>query len=204
MKLKDIKGKVIHCKTKEEATQLIETIGGQSHWIRNWEIYRERTCYRFYNDGTIAGYCNIHYYRDENGYEITEFSDLIIPEETESPLTATEVLTWLKEHYMGGTYSEVFGEDYILIDLLGDLSADEIVKRISDYKKKSEVKPLEFAWEYICRIIKVEDNGVKKCVHEEPVTTNIYVESQTILSKYISEHEGKYFATVENICRVKE
>lgn len=61
----------------------------------------------------------------------------------------------------------------------------------------------------ICRIIEVQDNGKKVCVHEEDIMDSELpfgyedCAAELILKKYMKSHDGNYFATVEHVCRVK-
>ena len=97
MKLKKIENAVVHCRTKEEAEELINGLEVRNHtkdhWIDYWGNYRESTCYRIEN-GKALSYCDIHFY-EICDYEITEFCDLIEQEETPK-LTAEEVLSGLE------------------------------------------------------------------------------------------------------------
>jgi hypothetical protein len=88
MKLKPIEDEmVVHCKTEDEAKELIKWAcderGYNTFPLGTWHDYKDYTCYHFYqlnNGKNTISYCNKSYYLDNN-YEITEFSDLIIPEE---------------------------------------------------------------------------------------------------------------------------
>lgn len=70
---------------------------------------------------------------------------------------------------------------------------------------------MEVEWVDRARIIQI-DHDMKLCVYEEdlkprtPFSEEPYSSEQAeaILKKYVSEHEGKYFAVIENVCRVKE
>ena len=75
---------VIHCKTKEEATQLIEMTNSKKRFIDYWEGHKENTCYRI-KKGKVSGFGSYDTYNTD--YFIKEFSDLIIPE-----LSTEEVL----------------------------------------------------------------------------------------------------------------
>lgn len=87
-------------------------------------------------------------------------------------------------------------------------NVDEVVKICR--KWKIEHTTIEIEWAYICRIIQ-EENGIKKCVYEEDVTERedeLPFEgkesaAESLLKKYCKNHKGKFFATVEHICRSK-
>lgn len=66
----------------------------------------------------------------------------------------------------------------------------------ADHKKK----PIETEFIYIVRIIEG-----KQCVHEEEMVEESEDEAQErVLKKYCEDHEGKFYAVAERICRVKE
>lgn len=57
----------------------------------------------------------------------------------------------------------------------------------------------------ICRIIEVQDNGFKKCVHEEDLSDHWKeLTVEVVLKNYIATHEGNYIAVIERVCRVKQ
>lgn len=77
-------------------------------------------------------------------------------------------------------------------------------------KWKADHTPIETEWRYICRIIK--DTGSRKeCVYEENITESVYelpfegkeAAAEGVLKKYCKNHKGKFFATVEYICRAE-
>lgn len=77
---------------------------------------------------------------------------------------------------------------------------DEAVKIAEQWKADHEKKPIETEFIYIVRII--ED---KQCVHEEEIVGESEDEAQErVLKKYCEDHEGKFYAVAERICRVKE
>lgn len=93
-----------------------------------------------------------------------------------------------------------------------DLSSDyqKVVEICEQWKANHEKKEPEFEWVDVCRIIEVQDNGFKKCVHEEDIEAalnlggDIKAKTEEILKRYIKEHDGVFFATVERACRVKQ
>lgn len=77
---------------------------------------------------------------------------------------------------------------------------DKVVEVLKQWKADHEKKPIETEFIYIVRII--ED---KKCVHEEEMVGESEDEAQErVLKKYCEDHEGKFYAVAERICRVKE
>lgn len=77
---------------------------------------------------------------------------------------------------------------------------EEVIESLKKWKADHEKKPIETEFIYIVRII--ED---KKCVHEEEMVEESEDEAQErVLKKYCEDHEGKFYAVAERICRVKE
>lgn len=212
MRLREIKpGMVIHCKTEEEFKTLKEYL------IRNFYIFKSKEIqndwkgikYSYgigleeYGNATdeISFSDNDFYLR--NGYEITEFSDLIIPE-----LSAAEVLKICNEichNDRACSNCEIAGNCFF------EKNSDyqKVVEICEQWKADHEKKEPEFEWVDVCRIIEVQDNGKKVCVHEVDIKDSElpfgYKEctAELILKEYMRIHRGNYFATVERVCRVK-
>ena len=62
----------------------------------------------------------------------------------------------------------------------------------------------------ICRIIEVQPNGRKRCVHEEDISDGELMYSgdavekcRYILKNYCKEHDGEFIAVHEVVSRVK-
>lgn len=204
MRLKEIERfTVIHCDTRDKVAEIFKTVKESDYPIDIWDRHKENTCVRVC-EGVVVGFDQIDYYI-ENGYKITEFSDLIIPE-----LLAKEVLETMKEICLG--FEECnrcpLRSNCAITDVLFD--ADNIIDICTKWREehpKEEKKELETEWVYVVRIIKVHDNGKKECVHE--VVCNIEFSdmdkvAEAELKHYCSEHEGNFFATLEHICRIKE
>ena len=210
MKLKKNENEVIHCKTKEEAEVLIRETDSDIKFERFWNWHESDTCYDVRNS-KIYECCAYNWYK-ANGFEITEFSDLIDPEEQTPVLTAEEAIEWLCEHCIDGSYIEVFGDDYTVYELTDVMTAKEAVERIANWKSKHEPgkKEPEVEWVDMCRIIEVLPDGRKRCVHEEEFKSELPFggdekeKVESILKRYISGHDGNYFAVVEHVCRVKK
>ena len=74
----------------------------------------------------------------------------------------------------------------------------------SDHKKKEpEIETVD-----ICRIIEIQPDGRKRCVHEEDLASGstdaeikIMVEAE--LKRYCMEHDGNFIAVHEVVSRVK-
>ena len=95
-------------------------------------------------------------------------------------------------------FHDVGDEDYCVIRR--GKNADKTLKIAKQWKADHEKKPIETEFIYIVRII--ED---KQCVHEEEIVGESEDEAcERVLKKYCEDHEGKFYAVVERICRVKE
>lgn len=212
MRLKEIKpGMVIHCKTQEEANILCEHLREKQVWKTFWRNYKSDTCYQM---STVE---NLHIhpflcYGDIDsfdGMDITEFSDIIMPE-----LTAEEALRIRNElsfefvrEYLGLGYGRPLDE------MLRKATVEQIIDMCqqwkSDHKKKESEIETEWFWQG--RIYKVEDNGnfyqIKDgtgfydtgCEYRE--SAEEYMEDA--LKEYCKTHDGDYVAVVERVCRVK-
>lgn len=200
MKLKEIKPGVIHCKTQEEADALVNTLREDVRWKNYWKIHKEHTCFRVAENGLYT-YGSVGDHEDEL---IIEFSDLIIPE-----LSAAEVLRICNEMCHNDapcSDCKIAGNCFFE----KDSDYQKVVEICEKWKADHEKKEPEFEWVDICRIIEVQDNGFKKCVHEEVIVDADlpfgYKECTTemILKEYMKSHSGNYFATVEHVCRVKQ
>lgn len=204
MKLKEIKpGMVIHCKTQEEANQLCNEVGASYRWKEYWEVYKNRTCYEFNIYGKLCSYGSMTYFIKEK-YQITEFSDLIIPE-----ISAEEVLKWISEHYRDAEWIELFGRNYCMDEIVKRFGADYVVLKISKWKSDHAKKEPEIETVDVCRIIKVLPDR-KMVVHEEDIRSELPFGGderqmvEEILKKYCMEHEGKFIAVHDVVSRVKE
>lgn len=211
MKLKEINDAVVHCGTKEEAEQLInslnEGLGTKENWIAYWDIYEEETCYRI-EGGVVKGYDDFGYYK-RNRYTITEFSDLIEPEE-KPVLTAEEAIEWLFEHYYDEEYAVAFGINYTFFGLKNNMSPAKIVDRIAKWKaehEKTEKKEPELEWYWEGTIYKKNDMDDYETVAKYDTGCRLHENAETYmeckLKQYCMEHEGEYIAQVDHVCRVK-
>lgn len=215
MRLKEIKpGMVIHCKNHEEKKALLEEAERLGYV---WYDSKARptdyisscgnTIY-FYDAGkTPLSVKYKHIVHSCNTDDVTnEFSDLILPE-----LTAEEVVEWLAKNYEDETYREVFGRDYLMSNLLEDMTPSEVVEKIAHWKSDHEKKEPEIETVDICRIIEIQPDGRKRCVHEEDMNNpnrtlgdkNYLYDVAEILKRYCMEHDGKFIAVHEVVSRVK-
>lgn len=158
MKLKPIEeNMVVHCKTEDEAKELIKwayECGYITEGSDCWEHFTSYTCYRFH-----MGYWTYEssVYFQSLGYAITEFSDLIIPEEQEEHMSAEEIIKWLREHNADKVWDEVFGEENGFYDMCNGNSVEEIISKIESYEaKKKQEKEVEVEWVY--RVFNYKEN----------------------------------------------
>lgn len=223
MRLKDIKpGMVIHCKTEEEAKELmlhLESKGltwgtGENPTCNNrFSILGGFTCYKIH-EGYLTFDCYSHF--ESSNSKITEFSDLIIPE-----LSAKEVLEALHDmcqfYNSEGRQCDDCPADPYCVSMSFKDGMDSFLDACTKWREehpKEKKKELETEWVYVVRIIKVHDNGKKECVHEVDAFASSddvdspFSESEELaereLKDYVANHEGNFFATLEHICRIKE
>lgn len=83
----------------------------------------------------------------------------------------------------------------------------EVLEILKQWKKEHEKKEIET--EFACIVRVIEDLGdSKRCVYDEDVTEvkdeTFKMTMKRVLEEYCKEHEGKFFAVYEEICRVKE
>ncbi len=82
---------------------------------------------------------------------------------------------------------------------------EKIIEILKQWKADHEKKPIETEFANIVRVI--EDTGdTKKCVYEEeiPYSEDLEEAQVRVLKEYCENHDGKFIAVMENICRVKE
>ena len=206
MRLKEIKeDMIIHCKTQEEADMLCEALGAEDKWKAYWKYAEDETCYHIHSNdiccyGTISSFTR----------KITEFSDLIIPDQE---LSAEEALL---------AYDQMCKENYCCNDcpiygILGhecahkmDGHITEIVDAIKKWKADREKNDSEVEKKGpkietvdICQIIEILPDGSRKCVHEEDMNSQTIAEREDILKRYCMEHDGEFIAVRESVSRAK-
>ena len=206
MRLKEIKpGMVIHCKNDEEKKALLEEAERLGYlWLTgnkptnvffpsNTLIFREDDLNKI-----------IYWTGDSENH--TEFSDLILPE-----LTAEEAIK-INTELCAGTCEEcpLYNVDgYSDCDDLCIKNPEKAVEILAQWKANHEKKELEIETVDICRIIEIQPDGKKRCVHEEDLASGstdaeikILVEAE--LKQYVSKHDGEFIAVHEVVSRVKK
>ena len=211
MKLKEIKpGMVIHCKNDEEKKALLEEAERLGYvWIVNGKNPTDET--------TISG-STIHILLKHITWSDTtegaiEFSDLILPE-----MTAEELLNILNEIIHCGVRRcdecplAENGETLCTDDVGGVKisNPDKLISICQQWKAYHEKKEPEIETVDICRIIEIQPDGKKRCVHEEDISDGELMYSgdavencRYILKNYCKEHDGEFIAVHEVVSRVK-
>ena len=211
MRLKEIKpGMVIHCKNDEEKKALLEEAERLGYvWIVNGKNPTDET--------TISG-STIHILLKHITWSDTtegaiEFSDLILPE-----MTAEELLNILNEIIHCGVRRcdecplAENGETLCTDDVGGVKisNPDKLISICQQWKANHEKKEPEIETVDICRIIEIQPDGKKRCVHEEDISDGELMYSgdavencRYILKNYCKEHDGEFIAVHEVVSRVK-
>ena len=211
MKLKEIKpGMAIHCKNDEEKKALLEETERLGYvWIVNGKNPTDET--------TISG-STIHILLKHITWSDTtegaiEFSDLILHE-----MTAEELLNILNEIIHCGVRRcdecplAENGETLCTDDVGGVKisNPDKLISICQQWKANHEKKEPEIETVDICRIIEIQPDGKKRCVHEEDISDGELMYSgdavencRYILKNYCKEHDGEFIAVHEVVSRVK-
>ena len=210
MRLKEIKpGMVIHCKTQEEKKALLEEaerIGYRwcsSEKLPTEKVYIGNTIH-FYAESEFSDFKHITWSDKTEG--VTEFSDLILPE-----LTAEEAIK-INTELCAGTCEEcpLYNVDgYSDCDDLCIKNPEKAVEILAQWKSTHEKKEPEIETVDICRIIEIQPDGRKRCVHEEDMASGstdaeIKIMVEVELKRYCMEHDGEFIAVHDVVSRVKK
>ena len=211
MILKEIKpGMAIHCKNYEEKKALLEEAERLGYvWYCERvkptakQIDRIGNTIHFYDankqNGFTADYKHITQ-SEHTGKDVIEFSDLIIPE-----LSAGEAIKIFGEICKGSCQAcPLYAvEPYEACENLCYENPEKIVEILAQWKANHEKKEQEIETVDICRIIEIQQDGRKRCVHEETIEKPITLEVEETLKRYCMEHEGEFIAVHEVVSRVK-
>ena len=205
MRLKEIKpGMVIHCKNDEEKKALLEEAERLGYmWANGYkptEFSFPSNSLVFREDGLSK---RITWSGDGN--KNTEFSDLILTE-----MTAEEALQITSEICKNTTHCAdcpIHGNCYRDCDSDKGKVVEVLCKWKSDHEKKEpEIETVD-----ICRIIEIQQDGRKRCAHEEDISDGELMYSgdavekcRYILKNYCNEHDGEFIAVHEVVSRVKK
>lgn len=214
MRLKEIKpGMVIHCKNDEEKKALLEEAERLGYL---WANGTKPTKAFFPSNTLVFQVYDLKKYISWTGdsEKNTEFSDLILTE-----LTAEEVVPILTE--ICNRYNE--NEDCEGCPLNGLERIrnrnecpftfkyyKQVIEICEQWKAKHEKKEPEIETVDICRIIEIQPDGRKRCVHEEDISDGELMYSgdavekcRYILKNYCKEHDGEFIAVHEVVSRIK-
>lgn len=213
MRLSEIKpGMVIHCKNDEEKKALLEEAERLGYmWtngVKPTKAFFQSNTLVFREDGLTK---NISWTGDGN--KNTEFSDLILPE-----MTADELLNILNEiiHCGARRCDEcplAENGETLCTNNHGVIisNPDKLISICQQWKSEHEKKEPEIETVDICRIIEIQPNGKKRCVHEEDISDGELMYSgdavekcRYILKNYCKEHDGEFIAVHEIVSRVKK
>ena len=205
MRLKPIEpGMVIHCKTQEEKKALLEEAERIGY---RWSGLAKRptdktiqsgSTLHFYDKNENCDFMHITWSDDTDG--VTEFSDLIMPE-----LTAEEAIKLFGElctDSCQGCPLHRYDEYENCFSFCFD-NPEKAVELLAQWKSEHEKKEPEIETVDICRIIEIQQDGRKRCVHEETIEKPITLEVEETLKRYCMEHEGEFIAVHEVVSRVK-
>ena len=213
MRLKEIKpGMVIHCKNDEEKKALYQELCRIGN-IRT-DLYEDS----FPNFKNNRFSYLIKDLKNQTwgiaDCATVEFSDLILPE-----MTAEELLNILNEIIHCGVRRcdecplAENGETLCTDDVGGVKisNPDKLISICQQWKANHEKKEPEIETVDICRIIEIQPDGKKRCVHEEDISDGELMYSgdavencRYILKNYCKEHDGEFIAVHEVVSRVKK
>ena len=216
MKLKEIKpGMAIHCKNDEEKKALLEEAERLGYcWLCSKKLPTEKVyegnTIHFYAESEFADFKHITWSDKTEG--VIEFSDLILPE-----ITADELLNILNEitHCGARRCDECPLAEKgktLCTDDCGVIitNPDKLISICQQWKSEHEKKEPEIETVDICRIIEIQQDGKKRCVHEEDISDGELMYSgdavekcRYILKNYCKEHDGEFIAVHEVVSRVK-
>ena len=212
MRLKEIKpGMVIHCKDDEEKKALLEEAerlgyrwGGTANLPTSMPNNLGSTIH-FHEKNEFIGFKHIAWSKNTEG--VTEFSDLIMPE-----LTAEEAIR-INTQLCFGSCDEcpLYKVDgYSDCDDLCINNTEKAIEILAQWKSDHEKKEPEIETVDICRIIEIQPDGRKRCVHEEDIKSELPFGGderqivQNVLKRYLEEHDGEFIAVHEVVSRVKK
>lgn len=204
MRLKEINpGMVIHCKNDEEKKALLEEAERLGYrWCSSEKLPTEKVyignTIHFYAESEFSDFKHITWSDKTEG--VTEFSDLILPE-----LTAYEVLNTCHKICEENSCNQCPMRNNCFT--CKDSDAEKIIEICAQWKSDHEKKEPEIETVDICRIIEIQPDGRKRCVHEidlNPDGEMLFKEQiEEILKRYSMEHDGEFIAVHEVVSRVK-
>lgn len=133
--------------------------------------------------------------------------EMFEPVEEMSAVEATEILAEMCRKYVSCSQCPIYLIDKCktCVEVRSEYPT-EVVRILEKWEADHEKKPIETEFIKLVRVI--EDTGdCKKCVHEEEIDVTpdkLNAKMEEILKNWCAEHDGKFFAVLERICRVKE
>lgn len=214
MRLKEIKpGMYIYCKNLDELKALLAEANRLGYRWADGTLATNVCCtenasIKFHSEDTRRPYKYITWGEVKEG---TEFSDLILPE-----LTAEEMLKIVDDICETKSYNEKncspncpFCHGIFCRQWMAE-HPTETVEICAKWKSDHEKKEPEIETVDICRIIEIQPDGRKRCVHEEDISDGELMYSgdavekcRYILKNYCKEHDGNFIAVHEVVSRVK-
>ena len=139
----------------------------------------------------------------ETPYNFTD--EMLEPVEEMSAEEALKTYTeFCSEHSCNDCPIQKLDTAYYCPDIRKEYPED-VVKVLKQWKADHEKKPIKTKWVWYVKIIEADTHLLK---HEELLKTDFSIpmdkKKEEILKKYCSEHDGKYYATDERRCVVKE
>lgn len=212
MRLKEIKpGMAIHCKNDEEKKALLEEAERLGYKWSNTCVPTDSRMVKiagmtihFYGKSECANSKHITWSDKTKG--VTEFSGLILPD-----MTAEEAIKLFGELCIGSCQGCPLHrvDDYENCFSFCFDNPEKAVELLAQWKSNHEKKEPEIETVDICRIIEIQPDGRKRCVHEEDLASGstdaeikIMVEAE--LKRYYMEHDGEFIAVHEVVSRVKK
>lgn len=206
MRLKEIKpGMAIHCKNDEEKKALLEEAERLGYKWSNTCVPTDSRMVKiagmtihFYGKSECANSKHITWSDKTKG--VTEFSGLILPD-----MTAEEAIKLFGELCIGSCQGCPLHrvDEYENCDDFCFKNPEKAVEILAKWKSNHEKKEPEIETVDICRIIEIQQDGRKRCVHEETIEKPITLEVEETLKRYCMEHEGEFIAVHEVVSRVK-
>ena len=207
MRLKEIKpGMAIHCKNDEEKKALLEEAERLGYKWSNTCVPTDSRMVKiagmtihFYGKSECANSKHITWSDKTKG--VTEFSGLILPD-----MTAEEAIKLFGELCIGSCQGCPLHrvDDYENCFSFCFDNPEKAVELLAQWKSNHEKKEPEIETVDICRIIEIQQDGRKRCVHEETIEKPITLEVEETLKRYCMEHEGEFIAVHEVVSRVKK
>ena len=206
MRLKEIKpGMAIHCKNDEEKKALLEEAERLGYKWSNTCVPTDSRMVKiagmtihFYGKSECANSKHITWSDKTKG--VTEFSGLILPD-----MTAEEAIKLFGELCIGSCQGCPLHrvDDYENCFSFCFDNPEKAVELLAQWKSEHEKKEPEIETVDICRIIEIQQDGRKRCVHEETIEKPITLEVEETLKRYCMEHEGEFIAVHEVVSMVK-